>query len=311
VLANGLDRLLRALILGAADSGRVRAFVHRYGLRLGAAGFVAGETIDDCIRVLHTLNARGLHANTTILGEQVVDRGATLALAREYELILDRIDAEGLQCNVAVKLTQLGLVLDEALAFHNVARLADHAAALGNSIRIDMEQSDYVDATLRIYRRLRESGREAVGCALQAYLRRTEEDLRALLPLHPNVRLVKGAYLETATLAYARKSDVDANYARLLELAVGSGAYAAVATHDDRLIEHALRVAGRHGIGPDGFEFQMLYGVRPRRQLELSGHGYKMLVATPFGPDWYPYLMRRLAERPANLAFVIRSLARR
>jgi proline dehydrogenase len=311
VLASGLDRFLRALLLGAAESGRVRAFVRRYGLQLGAARFVAGETIDDCVPVLRSLNARGLHANTTILGEQIVDRRATLALAREYELILDRIHAEGLRCNIAVKLTQLGLVLDEELAFDNVASLVDHASALGNSIRIDMEQSEHVDATIRIYRRLRGTGRAAVGCALQAYLHRTEKDLLALLPLQPSVRLVKGAYLEPPTEAHARKTDVDASYARLLELAIGGGAYTAVATHDDRLIEHALRIADRHGVRTDGFEFQMLYGVRPQRQLELARDGFKMLVATPFGRHWYPYLMRRLAERPANLAFAIRSLARR
>jgi proline dehydrogenase len=306
-----LDRLLRALLLGAADSATARVVVARYGMRLGASRFVAGETIDECVPVLRRLNGLGLVTNTTVLGERVRDRAEAAALAGRYEAILDRIDAEGLRCNLAVKPTQLGLLLGEGLAYDIIARLVDHAAGLGNFVRIDMEQSEHVDATLGIYLRLRESGRDAVGCALQSYLRRSEEDLRRILPLRPNVRLVKGAYLEPASIAYERKSDVDACYVRLLEQAVDGGAYAAVATHDDRLIEHAFRVTERAGVGRDGFEVQMLYGVRPQRQVELAGLGHRVRVATPFGPDWYRYLMRRLAERPANLGFVLRSLVHR
>ena len=173
-----------------------------------------------------------------------------------------------------------------------------------------MEQSSLVDATLRIYRRLRESGRDSVGCVLQSYLHRAPADLEALLPGAPNLRLVKGAYLEPPEIAYPRKQDVDAAYVRLLERALLGGAYLAVATHDERLIAHTIRFTEQHGIGRDRFEFQMLYGVRPQLQLDLAGRGYNVLVATPYGPEWYPYLMRRLAERPANVLFVLRNLAR-
>ena len=306
-----VNRALRTVILGAADDQHVQSLVRRYGMRMGAARFVAGETLDDCVLVLRRLNARGLHANTTILGESVTDAAEAVALTAEYESILERLRAEDLRCNVAVKLTQLGLLVGEELAIENIARLVDCASKLGNFVRIDMEQSEHVEATLRIYRRLRESGRDAVGCVLQAYLYRTQADLEALLPLRPNVRIVKGAYLEPSSIAYPNKADVDTNYARLVERALTGGAYAAVATHDEALIEHTLRFVGEHGVPQDAFEFQMLYGVRPSRQVELANAGYKVLVATPFGRDWYPYLMRRMAERPANLTFVLRNAVRR
>jgi proline dehydrogenase len=282
----------------------------RYGMRLGAARFVAGESLDDCLDILAALNAKGLHANTTVLGEDVRSAEEAAAVATEYRTVLDRIAERELRANVALKLTHLALLIDEELAFENVAGVVDHAASLDNFIRIDMEHSSVVDATLRIYRRLRESGRDRVGCVLQAYLYRTPGDLEALLPLGPNLRLVKGAYLEPPERAYPRKGDVDDAYAQLLERALLGGAYVAVATHDERLIDHAIRLAEAHELDRDCFEFQMLYGVRPLLQLELVARGYKVLVATPYGPEWYPYLMRRLAERPANLVFFARNLLR-
>ena len=184
------------------------------------------------------------------------------------------------------------------------------AGELGNFVRIDMEASRWVDPTLEIYRRLRSSGHENVGTVLQSYLYRSPQDLEMLLPLRPNLRLVKGAYLEPPEVAYPAKDDVDAAYVRLLERALEGGAYTCVATHDERLIEHAISFSEREGIPGDRFEFQMLYGVRPKLQLELASRGYKVLVATPFGPEWFPYLMRRMAERPANLAFVLKTVLR-
>jgi proline dehydrogenase len=177
-------------------------------------------------------------------------------------------------------------------------------------VRIDMEQSGLVDATLRIYGRLRESGRDAVGCVLQSYLYRTPGDLEALLPVAPNLRLVKGAYLEPAEIAYPQKRDVDAAYASLVETSLEGDGFTAVATHDEALIERTIAFARERGIPNERFQFQMLYGVRPRLQQELVERGYAVLVATPYGPDWYRYLMRRLAERPANLLFFLRSLVR-
>jgi proline dehydrogenase len=303
-LAAGVNHAMRSAILAAADSPRVQRFVSKHGMRLGAGRFVAGETLDECTHVLRSLNERGVAANTTLLGEGVHDEREAAAVVSAYEEVIDRI--AGMKANVALKLTHLGLELGEELAYANVKRLVER----GSFIRIDMEQSAFVDATLRIYRRLREEGLDNVGTVLQAYLYRSEADLVALLPLRPNLRLVKGAYLEPADVAYPDKADVDAAYVRLLEAMLAGGGYTAVATHDERLIEHAIRFAEAHGIARDRFQFQMLYGVRPRLQQDLAARGYDVLVATPYGPEWYPYLMRRLGERPANLLFFVKNLIR-
>ncbi len=306
-----VDRTLRKAILAAADSARLQRVVRRHGMRFGAGRFVAGETVDQAVPVLRRLNALGLATNTTLLGEGVTDEAETHAVVDAYRAIFDRIAAEGLRTNVALKLTQLGLVLDEELAHTNLLALVDHAAALGNFVRIDMEESAHVDATLRIFRRVREEGRENVGTVLQSYLHRAESDLEALLDLAPNLRFVKGAYLEPPEIAYPSKEDVDAAYGRLVERSLAAGGFTAVATHDERLIERAIAFAEQEGIARDQFQLQMLYGVRSKLQLDLVRRGYDVLVATPYGPDWYRYLMRRLAERPANLLFFARSLARR
>lgn len=306
-----VEGALRRAILAAAESPRVRRLVGRYGMRLGAARFVAGETLEEAVGVLRSLNEQGLRANTTLLGEGVTSREETLAVVERYETILLRLAAEQLDANVALKLTHLGLALDEELAHENVTRLVARAGRLGNFVRIDMEESAHVDATLRSYRRLREAGHDNVGTVLQSYLYRSEDDLRELLPLEPNLRLVKGAYLEPPEVAYPHKADVDAAYVSMLETALPRAGFTAIATHDERIIEHALAFAEREGVGRDRFELQMLYGVRPRLQLALGRRGYRVLVATPFGPDWYRYLMRRLAERPANVLFLVRNLVRR
>jgi proline dehydrogenase len=295
------------VILAAADSRRVQSLVRRHGMRLGAARFVAGETLDECVAVLRRLNDQGLYANTTLLGEGVLEPGATERVVSAYEEVLDRIAAEELRANVALKLTHLGLEVDEELAYANMTRLLGK----GSFIRIDMEQSQFVDATIRIYRRLRHDGFDNVGTVLQAYLYRTPDDLDSLVSLSPNLRLVKGAYLEPAGIAYPRKADVDAVYARLAERMLSGTGHVAVATHDETLIDHTIRYAEEHDIPRERFEFQMLYGVRPQLQLGLVRRGYKVLVATPYGPEWYPYLMRRLAERPANALFFARNLLRR
>jgi len=289
----------------------VRSFVGKHGMRLGAARFVAGETLDECVIVLRRLNDQGLHANTTILGEDVADAEEARAVATEYEDVLQRLHDEKLRANVALKLTHLGLDVGEDVAYENVRRLVVKAQELGNFIRIDMEYSGVVDQTLGIYRRLREGGLDNVGTVLQSYLYRTEDDLESLLPLEPNLRFVKGAYLEPPEVAYPEKSDVDAAYVRLIERSLSGPGYTAIATHDERIIEHAVGFTEKAGIARDRFEFQMLYGVRPKLQLDLAGRGFKVLVATPYGPEWFPYLMRRLAERPANLGFFLKSAVRR
>jgi proline dehydrogenase len=301
---------LRGPLLAAADSPRLQRLVQKYGFRLGAARFVAGVTLDDAVPVLRRLNESGLLANTTLLGEGVRDEAETRSVVATYREVLDRIQAEHLRTNLALKLTHLGLSIDEQLAQRNVAEIVEHAARIGNFVRIDMEESRHVDATLRIYRHLREDGHENVGTVLQSYLFRSEDDLAALLPLAPNLRLVKGAYLEPPDVAYPRKSDVDSAYVSLLETSLGGDGFTAVATHDETLIEHAISFAQERAIAKERFQFQMLYGVRPRLQLDLVRRGFDVLVATPYGPEWYRYLMRRLAERPANLLFLLRNLAR-
>ncbi len=306
-----VSTLPRSAILHAAESERLQRLVQRHGARVGAARFVAGETLDSCVAVLRKLNDAGLYANTTLLGEAIPDAEGAAAVTGEYEAIVERLVAEELKANVALKLTHLGLSFDEELAYENVARLVARAGELGTFVRIDMEQSEYVEVTLRIYERLRDAGHDAVGTVLQSYLYRTPDDLERLLPRSPNLRIVKGAYLEPASIAYPEKADVDRAYLDLAKRGLLGGAYIAVATHDEAIIRAVQAFATREGVSRDRFEFQMLYGVRPALQRSIAAEGYKVLVASPFGPDWYPYLMRRLAERPANLGFFLKNLVRR
>jgi proline dehydrogenase len=306
-----ISSLSRRAILQAAGSSRLQRVVQKHGRRVGAARFVAGETLDECVAVLRKLHEAGFAANTTLLGEAIPDADGATAVTDEYERILERLVAEKLNANIALKLTHLGLAFDDEAAYANVERLVAKAGGLGTFVRIDMEQSDYVDATLRIYERLRDAGHDSVGTVLQSYLYRTRDDLERLLPRRPNLRIVKGAYLEPASVAFPDKRDVDRAFVELVERGLRGGAYIAVATHDETIIRTVQEFAAREDVPRDRFEFQMLYGVRSALQRRISGEGYKVLVATPFGPDWYPYLMRRLAERPANLGFFLKNLVRR
>jgi len=301
-----LDRPLRSGILAAADNALVRRMVTRYGMRLGARRFVAGESADEFLDAARSANARGFSVAATLLGESVRERAETLAVTDEYCRLLDAFAGGGLDANVAFKLTHVGLDIDPEIAFENAARIADAAAAHGNTMRMDMEQSRYVDATLAVYRRLRER-RANVGFVLQSYLHRSEADLTAMLPLAPSVRIVKGAYLEPADVAHPNKRDVDANYVKLVEVALSYDGYTAIATHDPAMIEHAARFAAQRGLPKQGrFEFQMLYGIATPLARSLLDRGYRVRLSIPYGAYWFPYLMRRLAERPANLAFFLK-----
>lgn len=310
MIGKAVNAISRRAILAAGESDTLRAWVRRHGMRFGASRFVAGETFETAAAALRELNEKGLLTNTTILGEGVRAPAETSAVVEEYTRVLDGIHRERLRTNLAVKPTHLGLALDDELAYENVAALVAHARGLGNFVRMDMEESRYVDPTLVVYRRLRESGADNVGIVLQAYLYRTERDLEELLPLRPNVRICKGAYLERPEVAYPEKRDVDVAYVKLLERALREAGFVGIATHDERMIEHAVAFTQREHIPPERFQFQMLYGVRPQLQLSLARRGYAVLVATPYGPDWYRYLMRRLAERPANVGFLLRNLLR-
>lgn len=301
-----LDRPLRAAILAAADSPAIRRAVSRYGFSLGAKRFVAGETAEDFLAAARAVNAQGFAVACGLLGEGVRSAAEADAAAKTYCELLETFALQSIDANVAFKITHVGLDIDPDLAFANASRIAQAAAASGNTMRLDMEQSRYVDATLAIYRRLRER-HENVGFVLQSYLRRSLDDLRALLPLSPNLRLVKGAYLEPPSLAFADKSEVDANYLRLLECALDAPGYTAIATHDRRIVEQALRLIEKRNLPKRGrFEFQMLYGISTPFAHELVRAGYRVRLAVPFGDYWFPYLMRRLAERPANLAFFLK-----
>lgn len=307
----GLNSLFRRGILTASGNRVIAKGVRRYGMGLGAARFVAGESFDNAIPVLRSLNVAGLRTNTTLLGEHIETADMAREVADAYKSILDRIATEDLTTNVALKLTHLGLDLGEDVACENLRSVVAHAATMNAFIRIDMEESSRVDATLAIYRRMREAGFDNVGTVLQSYLYRTGQDLDSLLPLLPNLRLVKGAYLEPAEIAYPKKAEVDTAYVALAQRMLLECRFTAIATHDERIIEHLVTFTSQQGIDRDRFEFQMLYGIRPQLQRELVARSYRVLVATPFGPDWYPYLMRRLAERPANVMFFLRNAVHR
>lgn len=305
-----LDRPLRAAILAAADNTLIRRAVSRYGFSLGAKRFVAGETADDFLAVARALNSERFAVACGILGEGVTDPSQARAAADEYCALLREFAHSGIDANVAFKLTHVGLDIDVELAFENAARIAATAGQFGNTMRLDMEQSRYVDMTLGMYRRLRERFNN-VGFALQSCLFRSQDDLRALLPHSPNVRIVKGAYLEPRTIAYQHKREVDDSYLRLVETAFSGDGYTAVATHDARIVHRVIVLAQQAGFPKSGrFEFQMLYGISGGLAHQLAAAGYRVRLAVPFGRYWFPYLMRRLAERPANLAFFLKGLWR-
>ncbi len=301
-----LERPLRAAILAAADSATVQKAVGRYGMRLGARRFVAGETESEFLDVARAVNARGFAVACGILGEGVRDRAEATAAADQYCRLLRIFADQGLDANVAFKLTHVGLDIDPELAYASAARIAQTARERNNTIRLDMEQSRYVDATLHTYRRLRQDF-DNVGFVLQSYLLRSIDDLRAQKSLAPNVRIVKGAYLESPAIAYEKKADVDENYLRLVYTALEGPGYAAIATHDPRIIDAVERFVAERNIPKFGrFEFQMLYGISVPLAQTLLERGYRVRLAVPFGNYWFPYLMRRLAERPANLAFFLK-----
>jgi proline dehydrogenase len=301
-----LERPLRAAILAAAESPYVRRAVARYGFRLGAGRFVAGETPEAFLAVARELNERGFAVACGILGEGVRDAAQAADACSQYCTMLRTFAQQGLDANVAFKLTHVGLDLDPGLALTHAAQIAQTALDTHNTVRLDMEQSRYVDPTLSLYRRLRERF-ENVGFVLQSCLRRSLDDLRAALPLRPNVRLVKGAYLESPAVAFPAKREVDENYLRLAELALSGEGYTAFATHDPRLVQQLLGTIRAAGLPQRGrFEFQLLYGIGEPLARSLLRDGYRVRLAVPFGRYWFPYLMRRLAERPANLAFVLK-----
>jgi len=270
--------------------------------------YVAGEELADGVVVAQTLNTQGLLVSLDHLGESVTNPAAARRAVAAYIEALEAIAAEQVEGNVSLKLTQLGLDLSREMCIEHLRQILERAQALKTFVRIDMESSAYTQRTLEVHQELWSAGFHDVGIVLQAYLYRTASDVERAIESGVPVRLCKGAYLEPARVAYPDKADVDANYARLMERLLVAGTHPAIATHDERLINRALEIAQSNDISPDRFDFEMLFGVRRDLQLRLVSAGFRVRVYLPYGQEWYPYLVRRLAERPANLGFFVRAL---
>jgi proline dehydrogenase len=281
---------------------------HALGRRM-AARFIAGEELDDALQVIRRLNAEGFMVTLDLLGESVQEAAEAEAACQAYLHLLDRLAVERLNSHVSVKLTQLGLAIDEGLACRHLNLICECAAKYHNFVRVDMEGSAFTEATLRVFRTV-SAPRDVAGIVIQSYLYRSDQDVEELLKCGARIRLVKGAYDESREIAYARKRDVDRSFVRLMERMLSSGFYHAIATHDERLIGAAQMYARVHHIPPKCYEFQFLYGIRRDLQRNLLRQGARVRLYVPYGRQWYAYFMRRLAERPANLLFLLRNLFR-
>ena len=305
--------MLRATFIALSESRPLRAFAERtaLGQRLSRR-FVAGLTVDDALRAARAMNDLGLGVSVDNLGENVTNAGEARHSAQLYHQMLDQMASQELNANVSVKLTHMGLDVDEAMAYEITSGLVQHAARIGNFVRVDMEGSAYTQRTLdfvcRLHREPEYGGH--VGAVIQSYLHRSEKDVQQLVAERIRIRLCKGAYKEPPEIAFEKKSDVDGNYVKLMKVLLKSGIYHGIATHDENMIQATIDFAHRENVPASSFEFQMLYGVRRDLQQKLVKEGWRCRVYIPFGTEWYPYLMRRLAERPANAIFILKNLFR-
>jgi proline dehydrogenase len=273
--------------------------------------FVAGDTVDEVIPIIREINRENGTASFDHLNESVESATEAEREVTEYLNILAKIDEQKVRSNVSIKLTQFGLGLDPELAYRNARRIVEEAHRRGNFVRVDMEDSSVTQTTIDIFKRLRaEFELNDVGIVLQSYLYRTFADAQELIKLPARIRICKGAYFEPPEVAYSDKKDVDANYVKVMQLLLSSGIYHGIATHDPKMIDATIDFAQREGIGKEKYEFQMLYGIRRDLQHQLARDGFNMRVYVPYGKHWYPYFMRRLAERPANIWFVLKNLAK-
>ncbi len=296
-----------------AGSRSLQRLASRVGMRRPtsfARRFIAGESIAEAIAAARVLQQRGLLVTLDHLGENVTTLDEAAAATREYLHIAETMTAAGIERNISLKLTGLGLDVDTARAIDNLRTILQRTEAAGFFVRLDMESSHYTSATLDIIETLWREGHRGLGVVLQAALRRSERDLDRMNSLGVRVRLVKGAYTEPRAIAYQRKADVDAAYERMMRVLITAGHYPAIATHDQSMIAKTRQWAAESGVAPDRFEFQMLYGIRRDLQVSLVREGYRVRIYIPFGREWFPYFMRRLGERPANVMFVVRSLLR-
>lgn len=301
---------MKTVLLYMSESNRLKNMAMRFEFsRKTARRFVAGETVADAIAAIQELNRKSFAATLDNLGESVSTKEEATQAADEYLHALDEIKKSGVNSNVSLKLTQFGLLLDENFCMDNVERIVQKAHSLGNFVRIDMEGSALTDVTLRIVHGLH--GRyQNVGTVIQSYLFRSEKDIAELLQKGIRVRLCKGAYKEPPEISFKEKSGTDRNYVALMKILLKSGVYHGIATHDPAMIQATREFAQKESIGLDTFEFQMLYGIRRDLQEELIREGYRVRIYVPYGVQWYSYLMRRMAERPANLMFVARNFLR-
>jgi proline dehydrogenase len=306
-----LDSASKAFFHVIAQSQTLKKLASRYGMRKPTSfgrRFIAGETVAEAIEAARAVQARGMTATMDLLGESVTNLEKADAATRDYIAMIDAMIAAGVERNISLKLTQLGLDVDKAIAIDNFRKILERAEPAGFFVRIDMENSPYTDVTMEIFETLWRHGYRQIGIVLQSALFRSDQDLQTVNALGARVRLVKGAYKEPKAVAYQKKADVDAAYARMLTTLLTAGHYPAIATHDPRMIELTQQVAREHQVPPDTFEFQMLHGVRRDLQAMLVKGGYRVRVYIPFGREWFPYFMRRLGERPANVLFVIRGV---
>ena len=302
--------MLGRTLLWLSEKSRVQRFVSEGKLTRSVVDrFVAGDQLEDAIRVIKELNARKIGGILDLLGEGVIDPTGAEAAAEEYLRSIKRIEATGIDTTVSVKLTQLGLAFDKGKCIDHLRILAAEAQAIGTRVEIDMEQSEYITDTIEVYRVLRVDF-PSLRLAIQAYLRRTPSDLESLKDQPPRIRLVKGAYSEPPELAFQKNKEIDHQYRYLTDWLFANGDDPGIATHDSSLIHHAKQAAQQANKPLDCFEIQMLYGIRRELQQQLADQGYRVRVYVPFGSAWYPYLMRRMAERPANLRFFLRALVR-
>lgn len=304
--------MLREIFIGLSTSRALRSFAEHSPLgQKMSRRFVAGTTVGELLSAAEAVNGRGMSVSVDNLGENVTNAAEARQSAQLYHQLLDLITRRGLDANVSLKLTHMGLDVDENLAHQLVCTLVEHASRVNSFVRVDMEGSPYTQKTLDFVHELHRHHPGHVGAVIQAYLRRSEGDVKNLLAAGIRIRLCKGAYKEPPELAFQKKSDVDGSYVHLTKMLLRSGVYHGIATHDERIIRQTIEFAKREGIPADAFEFQMLHGIRRDLQEQLVRDGWRMRVYIPFGTEWYPYFMRRLAERPANVLFIARNILRR
>ncbi|AJY77892.1 proline dehydrogenase [Paenibacillus beijingensis] len=303
--------MYRSLLLGLAGNSAAEALALRYGMRLGASRFVAGTTLGEALAAVKALNGKGIAVTLDHLGEGIRHLDEADGYMGAYLSLLQAMNREAVNGNVSLKPTQMGLALDPVSALDRIRAIVREAELHSLFVRLDMENSPYTTATIELVRQLHREGFSRVGTVIQAYLYRSAVDVKRLTVERINLRLVKGAYKESSSIAFAKRDDVDSNFKRLIKIRLDSGVYTGIATHDETIIDWTRSYAHRRSIPRSAYEFQMLYGIRTPLQESLAREGYTVRCYVPYGERWYPYFVRRLAERPANAAFVLRNMGRR